>query len=302
MTTIHYSSIADYFAFLGKPPPEHPLLACVDVKTDTSGLSPDCPELHDATTADFYIISLKNVTEGEVLYGQTHYDCKSGTMLFIAPNQELCWRGIRVKGEGRVLLIHPDYFVGHTVEDSFKNCAYFEYTVNEALHLAPAEEKQMLEIFDSISEECQSRYDDCSREIILSYVKTLLSFSQRFYNRQFTQRREVEASLFAHFTAILESHYNTLDQVDLPQLTDIADSMQLSSRYLSDALKAETGKSAKECMQLFIIDRAKRLLRNTDDSITTIAYQLGYNYPQYFVRLFKKKTDMTPSEFRESIH
>jgi len=129
-----------------------------------------------------------------------------------------------------------------------------------------------------------------------------LSYGQRFYKRQFIQRRELNDSLCTKFTQLLEHHFNQPESNGLPALSDIADCMRLSNRYLSDALKSETGKSAKECMQQFIIDRAKAMLINSNTSITSVAYDLGFDSPQYFVRLFKKKTDMTPTEFRDSLY
>lgn len=302
MKNIHYKSIGEYLADVGKPAPEHPLFTIISVNTDTSGTQLDCPDFETTITTDFYAISLKNVIEGKVLYGKTRYDCSDGTMLFLAPNQAFSTQGIKIKSEGRLILIHPDYFVGHPLSDSIRHSDFFDYSVNEALHLSSKEEQLVAGVFDSILQEYQSHYDDCSREIILSYVKTLLSYGQRFYKRQFIQRRELNDSLFTKFTQLLEHHFNQPESNGLPVLSDIADCMRLSNRYLSDALKSETGKSAKECMQQFIIDRAKAMLINSNTSITSVAYDLGFDSPQYFVRLFKKKTDMTPTEFRDSLY
>ena len=298
----HFSTITEYFEFLGKAAPEHPLVACIDVEIDATGFSADCPDFSETITTDFYIISLKNIIAGEVLYGKTRYDSSNGTMVFVAPGQKLSSNGIRLKSEGRILLIHPDFFLGHAFEQTIKNCAFFEYAINEALHLSPNEEKMAFHIFDTIAEEYHSRYDDCSREIILSHINTLLTYSERFYKRQFRQRQDLSESIHSKFRALLESYITSGHCETLPNLGEIADSIGLSNRYLSDAIKAETGKSAKECMQIFIIDKAKGRLINTNDSITTISYELGFSSPQYFVRLFKKKAGKTPSEFRKHIH
>lgn len=302
MENIHYKSIGEYLTDVGYPQPEHPLFSIISVNTDTSDSSTDCPDCQKTVTTDFYAISLKNIIEGEILYGKTHYDCSNGTMIFLAPNQKFSTQGIKIKSKGTLILIHPDYFVGNPLSDTIKHSDFFDYAVNEALHLSAKEEKLVAGIFESISQEYQSHYDDCSREIILSYIKTLLTYGQRFYKRQFLQRRELNNSLFIKFTTQLENHFANSAGNGLPILSDIADSMLLSSRYLSDAIKSETGKSAKECMQQFIIDRAKAMLINTNTSITSLAYELGFDSPQYFVRLFKKKTDMTPTEFRGNFH
>ena len=209
---------------------------------------------------------------------------------------------MKIKSEGRMILIHADYLSGHPLKKVIDNSNFFDYSVNEALHLSPKEEKLVSDVFDNMKKETLSGYDEYSREILLSHVNTLLSYGERFYRRQFIQRQEVGKSVFAAFTDQLEKHYSDAEFASLPVLGDIAEKMQLSNRYLSDAIKTETGKSAKESMQLFIMDKAKTLLANTSDSVTTIAYTLGFDYPQYFVRLFKKKTGKTPTQFRESIH
>jgi len=301
MNNIHHHSISDYLASVGLPPPKHPLITMVSVDASDADTEYDCPDIPQTISAGFYIISLKNVIEGQVLYGQTQYDCNSGTMLFLAPHQQFGTKGIRIKAVGRILLIHPDYLAGHALLKDINSSSFFDYAVNEALHLAPDEEALVSRVFDNIYQEYQGDYDDCSRDIILTYVKTLLSYGKRFYNRQFMQRREANNRVFDKFTEQLEEHYANSDHVTLPVLSDIASAMQISNRYLSDVLKSETGKSAKECIQLFIMERAKNRLVNTNDSITTIAYDLGFIYPQYFVRLFKKKTNMTPTGFRDSV-
>ncbi len=298
----HYSTISEYLVDMGHPPPENPLFAVVSINADISDEQLACPDIEQSTSTNFYAISFKNIIEGDIFYGKTQYDCKNGAMLFLAPNQVFSTRGIKIKTEGHVILIHEDYLAGHQLGQEMKSCNFFDYAVNEALHLSPKEERLVLDIFERVKQECHAGYDEYSREIILSYVKTLLSYGERFYKRQFIQRNEVNESLFAKFTLQLESHYASSEQIALPALADIADKMRLSSRYLSDAIKTETGKSAKECMQLFIMEKAKASLVNTQDSVTTIAYTLGFDSPQYFVRLFKKKTGMTPTEFRNSIH
>lgn len=298
----HFSTIADYFDFLGKPPPEHPLIACIEVETDTTGYSADCPNLPDAITADFYIISFKKIIAGEIYYGKTQYDPSSGAILFMAPGQELSSRGMRLKSDGRIILIHPDFFLGHSFEQTINRCAFFEYAINEALHLSPKEETLVRALFDAISTEHHSHYDEVTREIMLSQLKTLLAYSERFYKRQFIQRYEVSESVHSKLRNLLEQYFLDENLDGLPSLSVVSAQMGISNRYLSDAIKAETGKSAKEFMQLFLIDKAKGRLASSDDSVTAISYDLGFSSPQYFFRLFKKKTGKTPSEYRTSIH
>ena len=298
----HYSTIAEYLADSGAPPPEHPFFTMISVSTNNDKLTPDCPDHDFVSTTDFYAISLKKVTEGEVLYGKTRYDCNAGTLMFLAPRQEFRTQGIKIQAEGRLILIHADYLIGHPLAEKIKDYRFFDYAINEALHLSPREESIISDLFDSISKEYNHGYDEHSRDIILAYLKTLLSYGMRFYKRQFIQRGESNKPLLDAFVERLSQHYDTHPQASLPVLQDIAQDMGFSRRYLSDALKSETGTSARDHMQAFILNRAKSLLLETDDSVTSIAYTLGFDYPQYFVRLFKKKNGMTPTEFRHRLN
>ena len=297
----HYHTISDYLADAGLPPPEHPFFTILPIKSEKN-VDPNCPDNDFITTTDFYAISLKNIIEGDILYGKTKYDCNSGTLIFLAPNQEFRTQGIKIKAEGQIMLIHADFLKGHALAEQIKNFSFFDYSVNEALHLTPREEALISDLFTNISNEYTSGYDEHSREIILSFVKTLLSYSQRFYKRQFIQRQETSHPIQKQFIQQLEQHYNQKHMTSLPNLSDIAESMHVSKRYISDALKTETGISAKEQIQLFIMDKAKESLLKTNDPITSIAYSLGFDYPQYFVRLFKKKNGITPTEFRNQMH
>jgi AraC-like DNA-binding protein len=295
----HYNNLAELFFDFGKPAPEHPLFAVVSVDTDTTNQVANCSDFLQMSTTDFYSISLKHVIEGEVLYGKTQYDCRNGTMVFMSPNQLFGAKGVKVKTEGHMILFHPDFLAGHPLSDSIKKSTFFDYSVNEALHLSPREEMMMIRLINYIGLESESGYDKFSREIILSHISTLLSYGERFYQRQFVQRLEIQGSLEKKLEEHLEAYYAKGDYITLPSLRDIAERMKLSSRYLSDGVKAETGKSAKEYIQLFIVRKAKSMLVNTDEAVATIGYGLGFEYPQYFVRLFKKKTGMTPTDFRQ---
>jgi len=209
---------------------------------------------------------------------------------------------LRVESSGIMLLVHKDFMREHNVLKLVKSSSFFDYATNEALHVSSQEEASINAIFQHIEQEIQTGYDEHSRDIVLSHINTLLTYSTRFYRRQFIQRQELQSSIYQQLRQILSTHFHEKKCSDLPQVADIALQMNMTSRYLSDALKAETGKSCKEWIALFIVDLAKDKLQKTNDSVATIAYSLGFDYPQYFARLFKNKVGLTPTEFRNKLH
>lgn len=295
---IHFHSIADYHSAMSLPAPEHPCFSINSVVTKVDENQNDCPDASVNISTDFYAIALKKIVRGDVLYGRKQYDCRNGTMFFLAPNQTFSTKGIKIESEANLILIHPEFLKGHELKRLIEQCAFFDYATSEALHLSPKEEVSLLSIFKSISDECQSNYDTFSRDIILSHVKTILTYSERYYRRQFIQRSEVTTSTYRSLIEALEQHYAKDSVNGLPEIKEIAHKLNMSQRYLSDALKSEANMSAKECIQNYIMERAKYELASTLKPITTIAYELGYEYPQYFIRLFKKKNGITPKEYR----
>lgn len=300
---IHFSDLTEYHQFLGMPNPEHPLFSVVSVSSAKSEDS-SCSSLDLTLSSDFYSISLKHITSGEIFYGRTKYDCKNGTMIFMAPNQEIRIAGVQVESTGRSIIFHEDFIRGHVIKEEIKKYHYFSYAVNEALHLSPKEEEMMQSMIDQIEMEYHNNQDEFSKELILAQLDTLLKYANRFYHRQFLLRKESESDLQGKFIEEIE-HFikaNKFEEKTIPSIEDIASSMAMTPRYLSDALKAETGKTAMENLHLHMIDKAKDMLVATDASVATVAYDLGFEYPQYFARLFKKKTGMTPTEYRQSYH
>ncbi len=304
MTTekLHFTDLTEYHKYLGLKAPEHPLFSVVSIsskKTDST-----CADLDIALSSDFYSISLKNIISGEIFYGRTKYDCRNGTMIFMAPKQEIRVSGLNIESTGRSIVFHEDFIRGNSIKDEIKKYNYFSYAVNEALHLSPKEEKMIASIFDQIEQEYTNNQDEFSKELILSQLSTLLKYANRFYHRQFLHRKESSSSLLDNFIDKIEL-YMSEEQAEgkaIPSIEYLADSMAMTPRYLSDALKIETGKTAIENLHIYLIDKAKDLLLQPDASIASIAYKLGFEYPQYFARLFKKKVGMTPSEYRNQVH
>lgn len=297
MKRVHFNSISDYHQFAGKPAPEHPLISVSDTKTIPASHTSCRPE-NVELSSDLYMISLKKVTSGQIIYGKTQYDCSSGTMLFMAPQQIFSTQGITIESTGKTILFHPDFLRGHKIMERIKSYSFFGYAVNEALHLSPSEEQLLGQTFNTIQVECEQRYDEFSRDIIIAQLSSLLHYAERFYRRQFLLRSESQSPTFEQFANLLDTLCNDPSHTRIPTVAEIALSMNMTQRYLSDALKVETGKTAKECTQLRLIERSKDLLLGTNQSIATIAYSLGFEYPQYFARLFKKKVGQTPTKYR----
>lgn len=305
MTTekIHFSDLTEYHKFFGIPAPEHPLFSVLSMSSQKADVA-KCTDLDITVSSDFYSISLKHITSGEIFYGRTKYDCKNGTMIFMAPKQEIRVTGLKVESTGRAIVFHEDFIRGHSIKDEIKKYNFFSYAVNEALHLSPKEEKMIAGLIDQIEQEYHNNQDEFSKELILSQLDTLLKYANRFYHRQFLHRKENGYDLLDKFINEVESfiEVNKLEEKTIPTIEDIASILALTPRYLSDALKAETGKTAMENLHLYLIDRAKDMLLKPDATVATVAYDLGFEYPQYFARLFKKKTGMTPTEYRKSYH
>ena len=305
MTTekLHFSDLTKYHEFFELPAPENPLFSVLSMSSENTDVA-KCSDLDITVSSDFYSISLKHIISGEIHYGRTNYDCKNGTMLFLAPKQEVRIVGLEVKATGRSIVFHEDFIRGHKIKDEIKKYNYFSYAVNEALHLSPKEEQMMVGLIDQIEAEYHNNQDEFSKELILSQLDTLLKYANRFYHRQFLHRKENSSDLLDKFIDEVESFIvkNKLKEKTIPSIEDIASTMAMTPRYLSDALKAETGKTAMENLHLHMIDKAKDMLVASNASVATVAYDLGFEYPQYFARLFKKKTGMTPTEYRQSYH
>lgn len=303
MEKLHFSDLAEYHQYAGVPNPEHPLFSVINISSAESK-DRSCSTGDHVLTTDFYSISLKHIISGEIFYGRAKYDCQTGTMIFVAPKQEVKVAGLKVKATGRSIVFHEDFIRGHKIKDEIKTYQYFSYAVNEALHLSPKEEQMIAGLMDQIEGEYQNNQDAFSKELILSQLETLLKYANRFYHRQFLQRKENTSKLLDIFINEVEKYMkaNRHQEKTIPGIEDIASAMAMTPRYLSDALKVETHKTAIENLHLHMIDKAKDMLLESTATVATVAYNLGFEYPQYFARLFKKKTGMTPTEYRKSYH
>lgn len=299
------NSISEFHRLLSLPEPSHPLVSV----TQVSDLKPAESEIWEQFFVNFYSISLKRDVTAKMKYGQQYYDFDKGTMNFIAPKQvqSLSIPDIQQMnqecGQGYMLLFHPDFLYKHPLATAIKTCGFFSYAVNEALHLSEQEEKNVIEIFQKIAAEYQ-HIDRHTQDIILSQIDLLLNYSNRFYERQFITRKAVNHDLVARMEQLLTEyfeHEQTL-KTGLPAVEYFAGKLNLSTHYLSDMLRSLTGQSAQQHIHDKQIEKAKEYLTLSSLSVAEIAYQLGFEYPQSFNKLFKKKTDMSPLEFRQSFN
>ncbi len=296
----HFKTLLSFLDYLELPRSEHPMLSVFNSKGD--GYLP-CPrESSPPITNDCYSISFKKNVKGNLNYGRTKYDFTNGALIFIAPRQVLQWdNSVVFEQKGFSINFHEDFIKGTELAQQIKKYGFFSYSTNEALHLSPKEEKQIESILENIEIEYQNNQDEFSKDIIISQLDTLLKYANRFYERQFLNRKELSNDLLEQFNLNLSDYFESgqLEEKGIPSIEQIANKMSLSQRYLSDTLKKETGKTTTEHLHLYLIDEAKHILLQPNKSISEVAYELGFEYPQYFSRLFKKKEGINPIEYRE---
>ncbi|WP_027391843.1 helix-turn-helix domain-containing protein [Aquimarina latercula] len=296
----HFKTLSSFLNYIELPPPEHPMLSVFSTKGE--GFLPCPKESSPPITNDCYSISLKKIVKGDLNYGRTNYDFTNGVLFFIAPRQVLQWdNSVFYEQKGFSLNFHEDFLKGTELAKQIKKYSFFSYSVNEALHLSPKEEKQVESIVENINIEYQNNQDEFSKEIIISQLSTLLKYAKRFYERQFLNRKELSNNLLEQFNQQLSKYFDSgqLQEKGIPSIEQIADQLSVSQRYLSDTLKKESGKTSTEHLQLYLIDEAKNVLLNPNKTISEVAYELGFEYPPYFSRLFKKKEGISPKEYRK---
>ena len=207
-----------------------------------------------------------------------------------------------ISSESWYMAFHEDFIRGEDIQKRIKKYNFFNYNVNEALHLSPREEQTIKTLFRNIEAEYQNNQDEFSKDIILTHLDALLKYSDRFYKRQLLNRKEINKALFTRFKEILDEYFesNQLEEKGIPSVEWLAGELGVSHRYMRDTIKAETGKTAVDQINLYLVEEAKNLLLAPNASISETAYQLGFEYPQYFSRLFKKKVGMSPREYIEN--
>jgi AraC family transcriptional regulator, transcriptional activator of pobA len=292
-------SISQLHQMIGYEYPKHPLITIIDYSQIK--VNPDHYDVKIVT--DFYIISLKSPSPKSLKYGRQYYDFEEGTVMFIAPDQvfSISEFNDQIKYKGWGIYIHADLFLNSSLGQKIKNFSFFSYDVSEALHLSEDEKNTLTVIAESIIKEYSGNIDKFSQDVLITAIEQLLNYSQRFYGRQFITRHKSNSDLLSNFENLVHSYFNSpqLSDNGLPSIEYFAKKLNLSASYLTDLLKKEIGKTTKEYLQIQVIEIAKNKLLNSADTVSEIAYSLGFEYPQYFNRLFKDKTGMTALEYRK---
>lgn len=291
------NSIKELHSFIGLQSPLNPLITIIDHSSTKSNNQPQNEKL----LLNFYNISIKRSFKGKLKYGKNHYDFDDGTMSFIAPNQIISVDNEKDRNnDGWSLLFHPDLIRQYPLGKLIKNYGFFSYTVNEALHLSDEEENTIEAIIQNIQKEINSRLDNFSQDVIVSNLELFLSYCNRFYTRQFITRKMATNDLLTNFENILDKYFTDDSDLTLPTVEKLATQLNVSSAYLSDMLRSLTGQNTQQHIHDKLIEKAKGILATTNLTVSEIAYQLGFEYPQSFSKLFKSKTNVTPIEYRHS--
>jgi AraC family transcriptional activator of pobA len=296
-------TISELHRLKGLSQPEHPLISIVNYAEIQRPV--DIGETN--WVYDFYQISIKRGMNAKGKYGQQEYDFDKGVMFFVAPNQVFKIQpngNSTAERSGWILLIHPDFFWNTPLAKTIKQYEFFGYSVHEALWLSKNEEATINIIIRNIQHEHHSNIDKFSKQIIVSQVESLLSYSERFYNRQFITREKSNHQLLERLEKILTDYFNIDDLISkgLPTVQFIADKLSVSPKYLSSLLKVLTGQSTQQYIHDKLIEKAKEKLSTTALSVSEIAYELGFEHQQSFSKLFKIKTNLSPLEFRQSFN
>lgn len=301
---LKFESLSEAMSASGFPPPQHPLITLINGVDKEWALEP----VHQPHVLSFYKISFRpHAGSCSVKYGQTYFDYNEGGLLFAAPNQIIGSNEDEPgNNEGKclnqqiTLLIHPDFLLNYPLAQKIKQYNYFSYSVHEALHLSDKEKEVIIALFRNIEDELNNRIDEISQDIVISQIELLLSYSHRFYKRQFITRKTINSTLLQKLGAILDEYFSEAKSLHqgTPTVQYLADRLHLSPGYLSDMLRALTGRNTQQLIHEKLIEKAKEKLSTTDLSVSEIAYELGFEHPQSFSKLFKSKTNQSPLEFR----
>lgn len=300
----HFHSITEYHRAAGLPNPAHPLISLVHMEDVTRPLG----ESPFSIVYDFYAISMKRVRNVKFKYGQQASDFDNGVLFFMAPGQvfsvEFETGDATHHPEGWMLLVHPDFLWHTPLAKTIRRYEFFGYSVYEALYLSDKEEAMLTDIVQGIRQEYLSNIDRFSQSVIIAQLELFLTYSERFYQRQFITRKMASHEILSKLEDLLTNYFNSgaLAQNGLPSVAWIAESLHISPGYLSSLLKSLTGQNTQQHLHSKLIELAKEKLSTTDLTISEIAYELGFEHLQSFSKLFKSKTNLSPLAFRASFN
>lgn len=303
-TPLKMDSLSDVHRAFGLPLPAHPLISVIN-GADNQIVVSNMPQPH---VLSFYKISYKPRFSGKLKYGQDYYDFDEGGLLFAAPHQIIGHPTDDATALAEcslyTLLIHPDFLWNYPLAKKIKQFGFFSYAANEALHLSEKEKETIIGIFKIIDEELKSRIDDFSQDVIISQIELLLNYANRFYKRQFITRKAASNDLLEKMEDFLNEYFESEKSINhgIPTVHYLAEKLHLTPSYLSDMLRSLTGQNAQQHIHQKLIEKAKEKLSTTTLSVSQVAYELGFEHPQSFSKLFKTKTNLSPLEFRRSFN
>jgi len=294
---IRVSSISQLHEMMGFEKPKHPLISLIDASKISIPAEAIGAKLHQ----EMYMISLKDKSCG-MDYGRNSFDFDEGLLVFSGPGQVYSPTQEVKPGdiEGWMLYVHPDLIRGTHLEGMMDDYSFFNYDVFEALHLSEEEEKRVNDCIGNIQTEYEERIDNHSQRVIISNLELLMNYCLRFYERQFNTRTNQSKGIVSTFTKELKAYFKELktQEFGLPNIEYFSNQANLSQHYFSDLIKKETGRTPKDHINEYVVNKAKSMLLGTEKAVSEIAYDLGFNYPHYFTRLFKQKTGQTPVAYR----
>lgn len=300
----HFHSITEYHRAAGLPKPAHPLISLVHMED----LNTPMAEGPFSIIYDFYSISMKRLKNAKLKYGQQASDFDEGVLFFMSPGQVFGSDGAKGsvihRPEGWMILIHPDFLWNTPMAKTIKQYEFFNYSVYEALFLSDKEETMLTNIAQNIEQEYHANIDRFSESVIIAQLELLLTYSERFYQRQFITRKITSHEILSRLEDLLTSYFDSgaLAENGLPSVSYIAENLNISPGYLSSLLKSLTGQNTQQHLHNKLIEVAKEKLSTTSLTVSEIAYELGFEHLQSFSKLFKTKTKVSPLEFRHSFN
>jgi AraC-like DNA-binding protein len=293
-----FNSLSQLHKAMGQPAPSHPLISIMNYGEAHF----DPKDFEQGIVLNFYKISFKTSFSGKLKYGQGFYDFEEGGMSFIAPGQLLKMQDEEADYSGMTLHIHPDFLRSYSLNSIIKQYGYFSYSAAEALYLSEKEKTTILSIYRFIQDELNERIDKFSQDVIISQIELLLNYANRFYDRQFLTRKAVNNDLLAKLEQHLEVYFNEEKSLirGLPSVNSVAENLNITPRYLSDLLRNLIGLNTQQFIHEKVIEKAKEYLAKDELTTAEIAYQLGFEHPQSFNKLFKSKTSLSPSDYKKS--
>lgn len=291
-----FNDLTAYNKYLNLATPLHPQM---DSRVCKQAI-PSFPQSSKEIQVNLYKVSLKKHFTGDIKYGKRKYNTENGLMLFSDPGQVVSWDALTF-WDGYAFVFHPDLIKKHPVASKISQYKYFSYDINDALFMTPEEEETVTWLFTKIHYELVNNKSNANVEVILSLLNVILTYAALYYERQFEEHGNQLTSISTKVRSVLQEHYNNLSQPvqHVPNVTAIAKALNLSPNYLTDLIRAETGKSTISLIHEFIIEQAEILLLQTDMNISDISHQLGFTNVPYFSKLFKQNRGISPGQARD---